>query len=787
MSKLADDSQEPKDELEQLLADLGAMAQQLAALTDRVCTIEQCLQQEAEERAARESAQEVEAEEMASVAEEQRPAPQRAPTAGEHLARRREEAQRRAERLSDVLASSSATRGPTRGMPPTPPAGPPALSRRDFEAEIALKWLGRIGVVALTIGAAFFLQYAFASGWIGPVGQVSVAIIGGLVLLVAGDRHRQLGRRAFGEALSGGGIAILYTSIYAAYAFYPQPLLSRPLALGLLILVTGLAVTVGVYANALSTLIVATIGGFLAPVLVRQAGSGQGVSGMLMLFGYIAVLDVGLLVLSFFRQWRVLQMLSFLGTWFIIWGWLATSYTTRLDWPAYATMLWFFLVFAFVPVVRNLWQRLPTCQVDLWLIILNAAFFFPTVALLPTDTPLNEYLGLYAVITAIFYLFLGSLARQRSPDDKLLILSWLGLGLAFIILAVPLQLRGHWIMVGWAVQGAILVWIGHQLRMGGLRIVGLVLQGVAVPIMLWWYMETFERYNGETLMFGNPMFLSLALCVLALGASLYVYRRSRRIDGESEGVAMVLEAGIVILVVWGVAVELIRGEVASHFIMLTWAAGGTFLVWMGSRLERPVLRIGGQLLQGVAAAWVLGIHGDESYAAQKGYLPVVNGVFLSFVGVLAALGVTLDIHMKSGDGFSETPAIRSGLPVVIGVLALWGLTRELLITLTWTAAPSGTGLFAVSALWSVYATVLVGVGMVRRSRPLRLLGLAVFGLVVLKVFLWDLAGLTRIWRILSFVCLGGILIGVGYVYNRYGEVLLGEDEEKQSQPGGEPH
>lgn len=366
------------------------------------------------------------------------------------------------EQRQEPHAAPGAPVRPEAAKPPTPrppvPAVPPispaqmrpraAAPRRGrsfsegIESELALKWMGRIGVVALLVGAGFFLQHAFASLWIGPIGQVSIGIVAGLALLALGEHNRRLGRRAFGEALIGGGTAILYTSIYAAYAFYRPQLMNQPTAFGLMILVTAMAVVVAVRTDALSTAIIATIGGFLTPVLVRQSGSSQSVPGMVMLFGYIAVLDGGLLVLSFFRQWRVLQILSFSGTWFIIWGWLATSYTTSLAWPAYATMVWFFLVFAFVPVVRNLWQRVQTRQVDLWLIILNAAFFFPTVALLPTDTPLNEYLGLYAVITAIFYLCLGSLALQRSPDDKLLVLSWLGLGLAFVIVAVPLQLGG---------------------------------------------------------------------------------------------------------------------------------------------------------------------------------------------------------------------------------------------------------------------------------------------------------------------------------------------------------
>lgn len=69
----------------------------------------------------------------------------------------------------------------------------------------------------------------------------------------------------------------------------------------------------------------------------------------------------------------------------------------------------------------------------------------------------------------------------------------------------------------------------------------------------------------------------------------------------------------------------------------------------------------------------------------------------------------------------------------------------------------------------MYATLLVVLGITQRNAPIRMLGIVVFGLAVLKVFLFDLPSLERIWRILSFVCLGVILIGVSYLYHLYSD------------------
>ncbi|QZO02272.1 DUF2339 domain-containing protein [Chenggangzhangella methanolivorans] len=74
--------------------------------------------------------------------------------------------------------------------------------------------------------------------------------------------------------------------------------------------------------------------------------------------------------------------------------------------------------------------------------------------------------------------------------------------------------------------------------------------------------------------------------------------------------------------------------------------------------------------------------------------------------------------------------------------------------------------YVYSAVWLVFALALLTVGVVRRSQTLRLASALIAVLVVLKVFLLDLAGLGGVWRAVSFIGLGGVLIGVGLVYQR---------------------
>ena len=74
--------------------------------------------------------------------------------------------------------------------------------------------------------------------------------------------------------------------------------------------------------------------------------------------------------------------------------------------------------------------------------------------------------------------------------------------------------------------------------------------------------------------------------------------------------------------------------------------------------------------------------------------------------------------------------------------------------------------YAYSVVWLAFGLALLAAGVGRRSRTLRLASAIVIVAVVLKVFLLDLAELGGVWRALSFIGLGGVLIGVGLVYQR---------------------
>ena len=79
----------------------------------------------------------------------------------------------------------------------------------------------------------------------------------------------------------------------------------------------------------------------------------------------------------------------------------------------------------------------------------------------------------------------------------------------------------------------------------------------------------------------------------------------------------------------------------------------------------------------------------------------------------------------------------------------------------------------LSSVWLVFSILLMLFGLLRRERGHRFLAIGLFGIAILKIFIYDLSFLDTLYRIFSFVGLGLILLAVSYLYQRYREVIVG--------------
>jgi uncharacterized membrane protein len=180
-----------------------------------------------------------------------------------------------------------------------PPPVPPPSDRAKLERRLGLTAVNRIGALTLAIGIIFFFRYAVDNEWIGAAGRVVAGVTSGLLLIGAAERLSRREQRTFSQGLAGCGVATLYISLYAAFAYYK--LIGETAAFTALIAVCGFSVAVSFrYLNpAIAAL--GFLGGILTPMLLHPGSPAAWPDAL-----YLFLLDVTCVIIAVRRRWTAL-------------------------------------------------------------------------------------------------------------------------------------------------------------------------------------------------------------------------------------------------------------------------------------------------------------------------------------------------------------------------------------------------------------------------------------------------------------------------------------------------
>lgn len=618
-----------------------------------------------------------------------------------------------------------------------------------LESRIGGRWLLYVAIATLVLGTSYFIKYAFENDWVTPPLRVALGALGGAALVEGGRRFGARGLGFFGQVLTGGGIAILYLSVYAAYDFYG--LVGRAAAFALLVAVTAAAAWRADAARSQSLALVAVLGGFATPFLVGGEGDAQTT-----LFTYDAILVAGTLALARRHGWPALNLASWALTGLTIAAWAGVHYAPS-KWLR--TALWLALFCALFLAIRHhtrgtasswtrpvrrllattpifyhvaslaiLWRHTAGLLVyfigaTVWGIVASVASRRPWLRAAAWAAVAGPALGWFAgrparwdaaalaALAAIYGLHLVTEARELDERPR-------GPGAVDIVL-----LHGNGL---WAWGGLVLL----------LEDVALAWLGAATALLAVW--------NG------------------ALAAAFRVRHREAALHHLALGFALLAAAA---------AIEFDGAPVTA-----AWTAEGAALVWLGLAAGRQWLRGAGAVLLALALVRLVGALLGPGSAA---WWPVINPRALSALFAAGLLLLLARRHARAADGprhARDTAALVVGAALV-GLLVLSAEIDLAFARRAWTGleamgagAATSAGLarhVTLSTAWAAYALALVALGIHRRFAPLRYLAIAIFAGTVAKVFAVDLARLDRFYRILSTIGLGLLLLGASYLYQRF--------------------
>lgn len=577
--------------------------------------------------------------------------------------------------------SISATHPP---KPPSPPKEEKIITEKakeNIEERIGGKWFAKIGIAVLIIGISLFLKYAFDNNWIGETGRVILGILAGTVLLAMGEKFI---RKYFiyGQILAGGGIAVLYLSIFSAFNFYH--LISSYAAFAIMALITAISIALSLRYDALSLMGVAILGGFATPILCSTGENNQ-----VGLFSYILLLDLAILAVSIFKKWRELNIIGFIGTVILFFAWYAKFYTIKQLFSTVFFLSLFFLVYSISSVIYNLYKgEKSTGTEQILTLVAGVAYFSSSYGLLNKNY--HIWMGFFALIMAVYYFLWAYLVREITPDDEKLYNFLAFLTVGFITIAIPIQFKQYIVTIGWIIEALLLFYLGvkvekdNEYNQIASLLFGSVIGIIAILRLLFF---DAQRFIPNEIFIFNKRFFTFLFAILAFYLAGYIFKKgAQSLENQSR-------------------ISQLKKFMAASLII------ANFFTLFALSQE------------------IVEYHNREIRGEEHKIMDERSG--------------------HRGDYF----AFERDKNYEVIAVKIRNLNYRKSILL--------------SIFWLIYGVILLIIGFIRRHKEIRLGGIILVVLSILKLFLYDLWSLGTLYRIISSITLGVVLLLISFAYQKY--------------------
>ena len=541
----------------------------------------------------------------------------------------------------------------------------------------------------------FLLRYA-TEGMVVPIELRYAGVAAAALGLLGLGWWLRLRNSNYGLMLQGTGIAVLYLTVFAAMRLHP--LIDPGAALGLLVAVTLFSAILAITQDALGLACAAALGGFAAPILT-STGAGSHVA----LFSYFALLNAGILAIAWFKAWRLLNLIGFVGTFGIGFAWGLRSYAPQLLWSTEPFLIVFFLMYLAIGLLftrRKLLEMNDAPEDDSRGALLRwsaakgdyvdgSLLFGPPLVGFGLQFALVQHLEFAAAFSALGLgiIYMG-LARLLSGGRALLLAeTCLALGVIFASLAIPLGLDARWTAAAWAVEGAGIFWLGLRQQRPLARAFGLLLQlGSALAFL------SELRVGAHTMLDGAPLgALLLGTALLFSFAQLRNASTEQAAAWERKGLPVLASLGLTFVYLLAPLLLLTQGTAIS------WALAGLATLYVGLRIgSRTFLftAFAVQLLGG--ALFLLRLQGGDGaavFSAGWGGLLTASLIGLALIG-----GMLLAAR---DDMVRSDARLLRGLSVVL-LAGLVLINLAVLFVLPWESA---SGVWAASGLLIIWLSL----------------------------------------------------------------------------------
>ncbi|HKK38367.1 MAG TPA: DUF2339 domain-containing protein [Cryomorphaceae bacterium] len=691
-------------------------------------------------------------------------------------------------------------------------------SKSDLEKFIGENLISKIGIAITIIGVAIGAKYSIEHDLINPLTRIILGYIAGLGLLGFGIKLKK-NYTNYSAVLVSGAIAIMYFITFAAYDFYF--LIPQLPAFALMVIFTAFGVVAAISYNQQVIAHIGLVGAYSVPFLLSD-GSGK----VATLYAYMAIINIGILAISFQRYWKAMYYSAFGLSWLIYLGWFVTDYSNADYFQValiFATV--FFLIFYATFLAYKLLRKEEFKSTDVALLLINSFIFYGLGYAILSDNETGKHLlGAFTLANAVFHFGVAILIyRQKNIDQKLSNFIT-GLVLVFITIAIPVQLDGGWVTLLWTGQATLLFWLGRTKKTPFYERLSYPLMALAFVSLNHDWATSYHNYYGAsdhlsvTPVF-NVHFLTSLLFIAAFSFINFV--KLQTVSGDipykrnlQNFISFAIPAALLYAMYFSIYLEISNywtqlfidsqielneapseyGYRASNSDLLKfksiWIINYTMLFLTAlafanfKKIKSQVLGVANMIFIAFAMFYFLtsGLYVlselRENYLAQ--HLSEYYNIGIYHIAIRYISIAFFALMMFTGYKYLKQNFMKFDLRTVFNILlhasVLWILSSEL-IHLLEMAGSSNSYKLGLTILWGIYALFMISLGISRSRKYLRIAAFVVLGITLVKLFFYDISNLDTIAKTIVFVSIGILLLIISFLYNKYKQIISNEPKE----------
>jgi uncharacterized membrane protein len=683
----------------------------------------------------------------------------------------------------------------------------------ELEQFIGTNLINKIGMAVVIIGVGIGTKYAIDNNLISPLVRIILGYLLGAVLTFFAIWLKKKYFN-FSAVLISGAMAIHYFITYAAYSYYS--LFPNSVAFGLLVLFTVITVALALYYNTQVIAHFGLVGAYLVPFLV-----GDPDSSVVVLFTYKLIINFGILFISTKKHWKPLNYVAFVATWVIFMSWFVSkNYNNELG-TAFTFATLFFTIFYLVFLSYKLLLK-EKLQIDdiLYLLLNSGIFFFIGITALRISNSVDSYGGLFSFINAIIHGFTAYLIF-RSAANKLFLWT-VGIVIAFVTIAIGVQFNNYYTAMLWSIEAAFLFWIGRNKKIELFDYLSFALITFSFILTVANWVSVSYPFNENSISkivapVFNLEFLASVIVILSFSFIYYISRKLVPAEEKTLGwlntfnILFPVYFLIVLFFTFYTEIELYwnniqvytsyqinnDGEWVKAFDLLNrdisifktiWAINYSLLFvsllalanfkW----IKNTVLNAFVFVMSGIVVLIFLGSGLTALSLLRESYLNTdlaanydvsAFHLLIRYVAYAFLISLFFSIYRFSVSMFPNKN-LNKVFEIVLSISIIWICSSELI---NWLSLSGSSEVYkhGLSILWGVLSFILVGYGIWKKKKHLRITAIALFAGTLIKLFVYDLTNLDTIQKTIVFLSVGAILLVVSFIYNKYREVIFGKD------------